>query len=284
MSQPLEVASVDVLLPTCDRPAALAVVLTGLLGQRDLPTLRVVVADQSRSPVEDDPVVAGVLRVLRHVGTEVVVLRRPLRRGIAENRQALLEAATADVVVALDDDVVLLPDALARGLAALRDFQVGYVGVPVAGLSHLHDERPHEWEAFEEVTAPPGPDRVRAGTAAWERWRLHNAANVAHLADRHPPAPGRTSTAYRVAWTAGCWLARRSEVLAVGGWSFWVDLPVEHRAEDLVVQLRLQDRAGAVGVLPSGAFHLELPTTLARRDADAYTLVLEAADREGSAA
>jgi len=271
-------ASVDVLLPTCDRQAALAVTLTGLLGQTGLPPTRVLLADQSATPVAADPLVAAVLRVLAHTGTTVEVLHRRDRRGIAENRQALLEAATADVLVVLDDDVVLAPGALARGLAALAEHDAGAVGLSAVGLSHLADERPPEWTSFAEVRGPAGPERVRKGTPGWERWRLHNAANIAHLTARHPPAPGRAHTAYQVAWTAGCWLARRSDVLAVGGWSFWVDLPPEHRGEDVVLQLRLQELRGAVGVLPSGAFHLELPTTLSRRDADAYALVLERAD------
>lgn len=278
--------SVDVLLPTCDRPAALAVVLTALLGQTSdpgLPSLRVIVADQSVQPVADDPVVAGVLRVLRYTGVDVLVLRRPRRLGIAENRQALLDAAAAEVLVCLDDDVVLAPGALCRGLGALVRHDAGLVGLAAAGLSHLHDVRPQEWASFERVTGRPGSERVRKDTPGWARWRLHNAANSAHLAERHPPGAGEEVTAYRIAWSAGCWLARRADVLAVGGWAFWTDLPREHRAEDLVVQLRLQDRRGAVGVLPSGAFHLELPTTLARRDADAYALVLEAADRAGPA-
>jgi hypothetical protein len=40
------------------------------------------------------------------------------------------------------------------------------------------------------------------------------------------------------------------------------------------------ERSGGVGVLPSGAWHAELPTQVTDRTVDAYAAVLEAADRE----
>jgi hypothetical protein len=36
------------------------------------------------------------------------------------------------------------------------------------------------------------------------------------------------------------------------------------------------ERAGGVGILPSGAVHLELPTTVVDRGADAYADIVEA--------
>ena len=267
---------VDVLVPTCDRPAALAVTLTALLAQADAALLRVVVGDQGVAPAAGDPVVAGVLRVLRHHAIPVDVLHRPERRGVAENRQALLEAATAELLLVLDDDVLLGPGALARLLRAEAELGPAMVGAASTGLSYLADERPHEWVTFERVTGPVVPERVRKQAPGWERWRLHNAANPTHLAAHHPPEPGAGYTAYRIAWSAGCFLARRQAVLDAGGWAFWTELPAGHAGEDVVLQLRLQERGGAVGVLPTGAYHLELPTTVTDRRADAYALVLEA--------
>jgi hypothetical protein len=37
----------------------------------------------------------------------------------------------------------------------------------------------------------------------------------------------------------------------------------------------VMEHAGAVGVLPTGAYHLELPTAVTDRSADAYALVLD---------
>jgi hypothetical protein len=60
---------------------------------------------------------------------------------------------------------------------------------------------------------------------------------------------------------------------------YWAQLPPWHRGEDVVTQLRVIERSGGVGVLPSGAWHAELPTQVADRTVDAYTAVLEADDR-----
>jgi hypothetical protein len=46
-AEPAGPVSVDVLIPTCDRPAELAVTLAGLAAQSD-PPFRVIVSDQSQ--------------------------------------------------------------------------------------------------------------------------------------------------------------------------------------------------------------------------------------------
>jgi hypothetical protein len=50
-----------------------------------------------------------------------------------------------------------------------------------------------------------------------------------------------------------------------GGYSFWQELPAEHCGEDVVVQLRLMERYGGCGLIPSGVYHQELPTTIVER-------------------
>jgi hypothetical protein len=51
----------------------------------------------------------------------------------------------------------------------------------------------------------------------------------------------------------------------VGGYSFWQQLPKEHSGEDVLVQLRMMKRYGGCGLIPSGVYHQELPTTIANR-------------------
>jgi len=265
--------TLDVLVPTCGRPAALAVTLTGLVGQTARPD-RVVVSDQSPgAPADADPVVRGVLRVLRHFGVEVVTGSHLPARGVAEHRAHLLAQSDADHVLFLDDDVLLEPEVVARLRSAMAALGCGFVGAPLTGLSYAADVRPAEHAAFERWDGPVVPERVRKGDPAWERWRLHNAANPLHLAAAVPPGEW---VAYKVAWVAGCVLFDRRALLDAGGFSFWPDLPTGHAGEDVVAQLRVMERSGGAGVLPSGAYHLELPTTLPDRRADAYALVLEA--------
>ena len=45
--------------------------------------------------------------------------------------------------------------------------------------------------------------------------------------------------------------------------------------EDVVTQLQVAERDGGAGLLPSGAWHLELPTSIEDRSVDAYAAVLE---------
>ncbi|WP_324014699.1 glycosyltransferase family A protein [Microbacterium sp. JZ37] len=271
-SQPAPPA-VDVLVPTAGRTSALAVTLAGLAAQDD-PAFRVIVSDQSPSaPVDADPAVRAMFRVLRAQGREVVLLRHLPRRGMAEQRQFLLDASRAPRVLFLDDDVWLEPGALERLDAALTESGGGFAGYAVQGLSHLDDVRPHEREAF-EPWGPAGvrPERMRRGAPGFERWRLHNAANMAHeAADRGLDDDARL--AYRIAWVGGCVLFERAELLAAGGFRFWRDLPAAHAGEDVVAQWRVMERAGGAGVLPSGAVHLEAPTTVVDRGTEASEIV-----------
>ncbi|MND05479.1 hypothetical protein D3C83_262960 [compost metagenome] len=56
---------------------------------------------------------------------------------------------------------------------------------------------------------------------------------------------------------------------AAGGFDFWRQLPPDHCGEDVLAQLRVMERYGGCGIIPSGAYHMELSTTLPRRDVDA---------------
>jgi hypothetical protein len=159
----------------------------------------------------------------------------------------------------------------------MSTLRTGLVAMAMTGLSYLDDRRPRDWEHFEALGdgERPAPERIRKGSPAWERWRLHNAATPTHLAERL--GLSRTSSewvAYRIAWAAGCVLFDRSVLLATGGFSFWESIGRHGYGEDVVAQLRVIERAGGVGLLPTGAHHLELPTTVGQRDVDAYEAVL----------
>jgi hypothetical protein len=56
---------------------------------------------------------------------------------------------------------------------------------------------------------------------------------------------------------------------AAGGFDFWNELPQEHCGEDVLVQLRVMQRFGGCGIVPSGAYHLELATTVRVREVNA---------------
>lgn len=257
---------VDVLIPTFARPAGLAVTLAGLAAQVH-PSLRIVVSDQAddEATSSGSPAVRAMVRVLEAHGREVETHRHLPRRGLAENRDFLLRLARAPYALCLDDDVFIEPDLVGRLLAALRYAACGFVGSAVVGLSHRDDVRPNQ-QAIEFWDGPVRPERIEPASAAWDRHRLHNAANLEHL---RLARPGDHDRLYRVAWIGGCVLYDTAKLRAAGGFDFWSELPEQHAGEDVLAQQRVMARFGGAGLFPSGAYHLELPTTVPDRSVDA---------------
>ncbi|TQJ58857.1 glycosyl transferase family 2 [Arthrobacter sp. SLBN-83] len=268
-----DTAAVDVLVPTCNRPAELAVTLAGLAAQQE-PGFAVVVSDQSAGqPAWEHPAAAAMVRVLEAQGRPVTLLRHLPRQGLAEHRQFLLDQSTADQCLFLDDDVWLEPGALARLSRALDELQCGFVGMAPQGLSFLDDRRPEQTANFKVWDGPVTPERVRPGTPEFEQWPLHSAANLSHLSAELSLQPGQW-VPYHVAWLGGCVLYRREALNDAGGFRFWTSLPAGHAGEDVVAQWQVMERYGGAGILPSGAVHLEAPTTVTDRSVEAYDVVL----------
>ncbi|HWU59639.1 MAG TPA: glycosyltransferase [Microbacteriaceae bacterium] len=271
LTSPHQQSQVDVLIPTKDRPNALAVTLAGLAAQND-PPFRVIISDQSTEPVQDDNVVSTLVRLLTVQGRRVDVLRHVPARGMAEQRAFLLQASTSRHVLFLDDDVWLEPDMLQRLDRALDELGCGLVGAAVQGLSYIDDRRPNELTQFQPWQGGVKPERVRRGSAEFDRFKLHNAANLTHIAadlglERDEWLP------YKIAWVGACVMFRRQALVDVGGFDFWRELPATHVGEDVVAQWRVIERYGGAGIVPSGAVHLEASTTLPDRRVEASDVV-----------
>ena len=257
---------IDVLIPTCERPAALATTLATLATQthRDF---RVIISDQSETSLFARGEVQAVVRWLGHRGVPVQRHRHLPKRGVAEQRQSLLEQATSPHVLMLDDDVLLEPWVLTLLARVLSEEGCGFAANAFIGLSFKGDVRPHE-QTLELWRGPIQPERVTPESDAWWRFKLHNAANLLHVQARLGATPERP-VLYKLAWASGCVLFSRQKLLDVGGFSFWQDLPPEHAGEDALAQLRVMVRFGGCGVMPSGVYHQELPTTVTHRRVDA---------------
>lgn len=267
------VPKVEVLVTTRNRPVELATTLAGLAGQ-DLagPAFAVLVSDQSdpqSGPSYATAPARSMAHVLRLAGRPVRFTRHLPRRGLAEHRGWLLSRATARYVLFLDDDVWLEPGVVDRLHTAIRTLRCGLVGAAVTGLSYAEDVRPQELEPFEPLTGPPEPENITPASPARRRYTLHNAANPLHLARRLGLDRGsRRWVPYRIAWVGGCVLYDRAALLDCGGFDFGMDLPPDHCGEDVAAQWRVMARYGGAGVLPSGAIHLESPTTVTDRSND----------------
>lgn len=265
---------IDVLVPTRNRPDALAVTLTALGAQTAGP-LRVVVSDQSDGDGAcARPQVEAVVRYLRARGFTVDTLRHLPRRGMAEQRAFLLEQARAAYCLYLDDDVIVEPDVVERLYRAIASQRCGFVGSALHGLSYRGQARP-EQEDIEFWDRPVEPETVRPGSRAWSRHHLHSAANLFHVQTRLGLTPDN-ERCYRVAWVGGCVLFDTAKLRECGGFDFWRELPPDHCGEDVLAQLRVMDRHGGCGLIPSGAYHMELPTTITTREVDAPKVLLKA--------
>jgi GT2 family glycosyltransferase len=265
------VAFVDVLIPTCGRKTGLAVVLSSLFGQtfRDF---RVVISDQTA----DDEVyldsieIRAVIAALRWRGHAVETHRHLPRRGMAEQRHFLLSRATAPYVHYLDDDVLLEPDQMERMLEVIQHERCGFVGCPATGLDYLGDVRPDE-QHIELWDGPVVPEPFDGASIPWPRHSVNNAANPLHLEQQL--SPERRTVRYKVAWVGGAnILFDREKLLAVGGFSWWEELPAQHAGEEAVAQFLLLNRFGGCGILPAGTYHLGLPTNVPNRERNATEL------------
>jgi hypothetical protein len=258
---------VDVLVPTCNRPWALAMTLTSLAAQT-VREMRICISDQSDRPdVLEQPELMAVRRLLNATGRMVEAWRHLPHLGMAEQRAFLLSRVEAPYCLFLDDDVLLENDLVERLLHAIGEQQCGFVGSALHGLSHADDVRPHQqqldlWEGRVE------PEQVVPESPAWERHQLHNAANLYHVQQQLGLSRAETRC-YRVSWIGGCVLFDSAKLREAGGFDFWPELPPQHSGEDVLAQLRVMERFGGCGIIPSGAYHMELPTTVRDRSVDA---------------
>ncbi len=117
---------VSVLLPVRNEAARVGACLTALLAQEGVPDLEILVLDD-----DSDDNTAAVVRALAGADRRVRLLTgRPLTGGWLGKPHAcaqLADAATGTVLVFVDADVVLEPDAVTRTVALLRESSLDLV-------------------------------------------------------------------------------------------------------------------------------------------------------------
>ncbi|HET6528847.1 MAG TPA: hypothetical protein VFG39_08880, partial [Balneolaceae bacterium] len=138
-------------------------------------------------------------------------------------------------------------------------------------LSYKDDVRPQQ-QKVELWDGPVKPETIRPGSVQWERASLHSAANVLHLSDRLNATPDHPLK-YKIAWIGACKLYDTKKLREAGGFNFWRELPPEHSGEDVMAQLKVIEKFGGCGILPSGAYHQEFETKVPNRDVDAFRVL-----------
>lgn len=263
-------ALVDVLIPTYGRKTGLAMVLASLLGQT-FTDFNVIISDQTSDDTYlDSREIRTAIRALEWHGHSVSTHRHLPRRGMAEQRHFLLTQSQARYVHFIDDDALLAPTVMQRMLDVIRAEGCGFVGCPATGLDYLDDVRPEE-QQIQLWDGPVEPEPFSPETVPWERHKVNNAANPLHLEQQL--APDGETVRYKVAWVGGSnVLYDRAKLLDVGGFSWWEQLPPDHAGEEVVVQFLLIHEYGGCGVLPSGTYHLGLPTKIEDRNHNATEL------------
>lgn len=261
---------VDVLIPTFRRKTGLAIVLTSLLAQT-FTDFDVIISDQTDDETYLESIeIQTLVRALQWHGHQVVLHRHLPQRGMAEQRNFLVEQSRAYYVHFLDDDVLLDPPVMERMIRVLQAERCGFVGCAATGLSFLTDIRPHQLQ-IEPWAGPVQPEPFEPDSIPWDRHMINNAANPLHLEQRIVKGCGIIR--YKVAWVGGAnVLYDRAKLLDVGGFSWWQRLPPKHAGEEVVAQFLLIRKYGGCGILPSGTYHLGLPTTVVDRRCNAINL------------
>lgn len=258
---------IAILIPTYNRLQALSVTLTSLYYQTEK-DFDIIIADQStQDDLYTDETVQTIIRLLETEGHAITILKNLPRKGLAQQRAFLLEQAKTNYSLYLDDDLILEPYVVKNMLTVIEQQQCGFVGCAVIGLSYKDSMRQHQ-QAIEFWNGVVEPECVTPGTKAWERYVLHNAANIYHVQQKLQAKPD-TPRPYKVAWVGGCVMYNTEKLLNTGGFSFWHHLPEKHCGEDVLAQLKVMKRYGGCGIIPSGVYHQERETTVKERNINA---------------
>src|SRR5690242_18452129 len=130
---------VTILIPTYDRPGALAALLTSLCFQT-FQGFDIVIADQApNNDLPENASLATVVRLLATRGCEVQLLRNIPPQGMAQQRQFLLDHSHSPYSLFLDDDLILEPYVTALLLHTMEEEGCGFAGCAPIGLSYREE-------------------------------------------------------------------------------------------------------------------------------------------------
>ena len=214
-----------------------------------------------------DQTVQTVIKLLELHQHPVQIIKNVPPQGMAQQRQFLLDHSKSKYSLFLDDDVILEPFVLKNMKTILEKYDCGFVGSALTGLSYKNDVRPNE-QQIEFWKDEVKPESILPNDKKWQRYKLHNAANVLHVEEKFDCSADNPKV-YKVAWVGGCVMYDTQKLIEAGGFRFWKDLPENHCGEDVLAQLRIMKKFGGCGMLPSGAYHQEVETSIHDRKINA---------------
>lgn len=134
--------SLDILVPTRDRPTRLAAMLGSLAAQQPPPavsSISLYLLDNGETSAFTDFDTARQLDVLETRGIRTFYLRRPHLTGIYTIRRHLYEAGDGDLVIYIDDDVALPPGTLSSLWEGVVDYGFALAASLVIDVDGLHE-------------------------------------------------------------------------------------------------------------------------------------------------
>lgn len=258
---------ISVLIPTYNRMQALSVTLMSLYYQKE-ENFDVIISNQSETVLpQENEGIQTLIRLLAKKDVSVKILQNLPRKGMAQQRDFLLQQSHSRLSIFLDDDVILEPSVLQNMKMIIDREQCGFVGSALIGLSYQKDVRENE-QQIEFWRQGVRPETVVPGSHEWQRHKLHNAANIDHVAKKFHLTASNPDI-YKVAWIGGCVMYDTQKLIDSGGFDFWKNLPESHCGEDVLAQLRVMKLYGGCGIVPSGVYHQELATTIPDRTVNA---------------
>lgn len=194
---------------------------------------------QSEVIVVDDGSRDGTAELLRHDAPRVQIVRLETNRGFAAAANAGVAATSGRIVLLLNSDAIVEPDALGALLAAFdADARLG-----VAGARLLNDDGSPQWSGGRAPTLP---------------WMIGVVSGAGHLAGLVRRSSGDAPRA--VDWVSGAAMAFRCEVWSVAG-------PLSERfafyCQDIEFCLRARAAGWAVRVIEEARVRHGLGQTIA---------------------
>lgn len=135
---------IHVLIPTFKRLKALTATLTSLCYQSE-ESFEIIISDQSSDDnIYNDKTIQTIINLLELHGHSVSILKNFPSKGMAQQRQFLLDQSDSRYSLFLDDDIILEPYVLENMKHVLQKYHCGFIGSALIGLSYKNDVRENQ--------------------------------------------------------------------------------------------------------------------------------------------